>query len=321
MSKIVALEIASHAIRAAEVSGYTSKKPKLLRTGEVRLEEGVAGESQVHESEALVEALKRLWSEAKFSTRSVGLIVSGRRFIVRPHTTGQTSMKVLRKILPFEAPNALPEQVSDILFDFYPTHKSESRNGTKTDGLVISSPSEPISEIAFALKRAKLDLEYVDFTPVAITRWIKRNRSEQNYALVNIREDSTDIALVEESMPRTIRVVSKGLSSKRRRLGLTGQEGSPLLRRDVLGENGIKVLVQDIGLTVSTQSDEIAGELECIFTSGPRANDPELLAMLNERFGIPIIPLFIDTISQDEDEELNLKPSFDEFVAMTGGMR
>lgn len=321
MSKVVALEIASHAIRAAEVSGYTSKLPKLLRTGEVRLEEGVASESQVHEPDAFVAALNRLWNEAKFSTRAVGLIVSGRRFIVRPHTTGQASLETLRKVLPYEAPNAFPEQVSDILFDFYPTHSVPTRAGSKTDGLVISSPSQPISELAFALKRAKLDLEYVDFTPVAITRWLNRNRPEKNYALINIREDSTDIAVVEGGMPRTIRVLSKGLSSKRRRLGLNHSEGSPLLRRDVMGESGIKVLVQDIGLTVRTQSEEITEELECIFTSGPRAEDPELRSILGELFGIPVVPLYIESIPQDEDEELNLKPSFDEFVAMTGGMR
>jgi Tfp pilus assembly PilM family ATPase len=321
MSKVVALEIAANAIRAAEVSGYKTKKPKLLRTGELRLQEGIAGESQVIESEALSDALKSLWLQSKFTTRSVGLLVSGRRFIVRPHTTGQSSMEVLRKILPYEAPNAFPDQVSDLLFDFYPTHTVSTKAGTKTDGLVISSPSEPISELAFALNRAKLDLEFVDFTPLAVTRWIRNNRSEQNYALVNIREESTDIVVVDAGMPRTVRVLSKGLNSKRRRLGLTGIDHSPLLRRDVLGENGVKVLVQDIGLTVTTQSEEISGELECIFTSGPRAEDPELRASISEQFGIPVIPLYIDSIPQDEDEELNRKPSFDDFVAMTGGMR
>lgn len=321
MSKVVALEIASNAIRAAEVSGYKGKKPKLLRTGEIKLEVDVAGESQVHDGEALAEALRQLWIQSKFSTRNAGLIVSGRRFIVRPHTTGQSSIETLRKILPFEAPNAFPDQVSDLLFDFYPTHSVDTKAGVKTDGLVISSPSEPISELAFALNRAKLNLEFVDFTPLAVTRWIKNNRPEQNYALVNIREESTDIALVEGGMPRTVRVLSKGLNSKRRRLGATGADHSPLLRRDVLGENGVKVLVQDIGLTISTQSGDIAGELECIFTSGPRAEDPELRSIIAEQFGIPVIPLYIESISQDENEELNLKPSFDEFVAMTGAMR
>lgn len=321
MSKVVALEIAPHAIRAAEVAGYGSKKPKLLRVGEIQLEENVAGESVVHDSDALVEALNQLWKDSNFTTRSAGLILSSRRFIVRPHTTAQSSMDVLRKVLPFEAPNAFPEQVSDIIFDFYPTHEHMTKAGLRTDGLVISSPSEPISELAFTLSKAKLNLEYVEFAPVAITRWIKRNRSEKNYALVNIREESTDIAVVDNGMPRMIRVLSKGLSSKRRKLGRTGPESSPLLRRDVLGENGVKVLVQDIGLTVRTQAEEIAGDLECIFTSGPRAEDPELRAIIGELFNLPVVPLFIESIPQDEDVELNLKPSFDEFVAMTGGMR
>lgn len=321
MSKVVALEIAPDAIRAAEVNGYRTKKPKLLRTGEIRLDEGVAGESIIHEPEQFATALKELWTETKFSTKSVGLIVSGRRFIVRPHTTAQTSLDVLRNILPYDAPNALPENVSELLYDFYPTHTHETRAGLRTDGLVISSPADPISDLAYAIKKAKLELEYVEFTPIAITRWILRNRPEQNYALVNIRDESTDIAIVEGGMPRMIRVLSKGLLSRRRKLGRQGIAPSPLLRRDVLGENGVKVLVQDIGLTVRTQADEISSDLECIFTTGPRAEDPELRSIIGENFNLPVIPLFIESISQDEDEDQNRKPSFDEFVAMTGAMR
>lgn len=321
MSKVVALEIAPGAIRAAEVNGYRTKKPKLLRTGELRIEEGIAGESIIHEPDQFVAALKDMWQEFKFSTKSVGLVVSGRRFIVRPHTTAQTSLEVLRKILLYDAPDALPDNADELLYDFYPTHAHETRAGLKTDGLVISSPAEPINDLAYAIKKARLELEYVEFTPVAITRWIRRNRPEQNYALVNIRDESTDIAVVEGGMPRMVRILSKGLSSRRRKLGRRGIAPSPLLRRDVLGENGVKVLVEDIGLTVRTQAAGISADLECIFTTGPRAEDPELRSIIGENFNLPVIPLFIEDIPQDEDVERNMKPSFDEFVAMTGAMR
>lgn len=317
MSKIVALEITPQAIRAAEVAGYKSKKPKLIRTGEIKLEEEVAGESSVIDVELLAAALKQLWAESKFSTKSVGLIVSGRRFIVRPHTTSHTSPEALRRILPFEAPGAFPDQdIRDLLYDFYPTYST----GGRTDGLVVSSPSEPISELALALSRAKLELEYVDFAPLAVTRWLYRNREEENYALVNIRDESTDIAVVEYAMPKMIRVVSKGLNSSRRRLHRKGSPGE-LLRRDVLVEGGIRVLVQDIGMTIRSQTQEGDNELECIFLSGPRAEEPELIAMLKENFGIPVIPISIESPPLEEDHENNLKPSLDGFVAMCGGMR
>jgi len=324
MSKVVALEIAPQAIRAAEVSGYKGRNPKLLKTGELKLNEElqVAGDSAVHKPEEFTEALQHLWAESGFTTRSVALLLSGKRFIVRPHLTMQTSMSVLRRVLPFEAAGSFPEQSEELLYDFYPTHAYEDRAGTQTEGLVISTPAEPITELAMVLKNAKLELEYVDFTPLAVTRWIRRNRPEQNYALVNIRDESTDITVVEQGMPRLIRVVPKGLSTARRRIDKgDNSEGSPLLRRDVLGENGVRILVQEIGLTVNTQSDSIASELECIFTSGPRAADPELRAVIGDLFDLPVEPLFIDSLVGHEDFENNRIPSFDDFVAMTGGMR
>ncbi len=329
MSKVVALEIAPQAIRAAEVAGYRTKKPKLLRVGEIKLEEGVAAESMVQDGQLVSEALKQLWKESKFSTRSAALVVSGRRFIVRNHTTGHTNLSVLKRVLHLEAPNAFPDQNAEILFDFYPTHGVETKAGMKTEGLVISSPSEPISELAFAVNRAGLDLEYVDFAPLAITRWILRNRPEQRYAVVNIREESTDIAVADGGMPRMVRVLSKGMSSQRRRFESVttessqsrGLSASPLLRRDVLGENAVKLLVQDISLTVNTQAADIEGGLECIFTTGPRAADPELQAVIGDIFNIPVVPLSISSIPLEDDEENNRMPSFDNFVAMAGGMR
>jgi len=323
MSKVVALEVAPQALRAAEVSGYKGKNPRLLRTGELKLNEElqVAGDSAVYNPEAFGEALQQLWIDSGFSTRTVALLLSGKRFIVRPHLTSQTSMSNLRKVLRFEAAGAFPEQSEELLFDFYPTHAYEDRAGTQTEGLVISTPAEPVLDLAMALKGAKLDLEYVDFTPLAVTRWIRRNRPEQNYALVNIRDESTDITVVEDGMPRMIRVVPKGLSTARRRLDRGENQSSPLLRRDILGENGVRVLVQEIGLTVTTQSDEIASDLECIFTSGPRAADPELRAVIGELFNLPVEPLFIESLVGHEDLENNRIPSFDDFVAMTGGIR
>lgn len=349
MSKIVALEVSPQAIRGAEISGYLSKKPKLLRVGEVKLEANVTGESIVLEDDIFVKALKELWVTSEFSTKIVSLIVSGRRFIVRPHSTHHTSMETIRKVLPYEASQSLPEQTEGLIYDFYPTHEVQTKLGLKTDGLVVSTPSEPINRLVLSLKQAKLGLEYVDFAPLAVTRWIMRNRPEKTYALINIREDSTDIVLAEDSMPRMVRVLSKGLNSKHRKTEREIVPTSPLLRRDVLGDHGVNLLVQDIGLTVKTQTESITEELECIFTSGPRAEDPELKKRIEGLFGIPVIPLSIDsealntsdkrktviadTVStevnnedsaiSDEDsasDEID-NSSFDNFVAMAGGMR
>lgn len=336
MSKIVALEVSPQAIRGTEVSGFLSKKPKILRVGEIKLEENVAGESLVINDEAFVAALKELWSTAKFSTKAVALVVGGRRFIVRSHSTTHNSMQTVRSTLAYEGQQALPEQSESLIYDFYPTHEVETKVGTKTEGLVVSTPAEPINRIVMGLKQAKFELEYVDFAPLAVTRWILRNRPEKTYALVNIREESTDIAIAEDAMPRMIRVVSKGLNNKRRPVRETPVE-SQLLRRDVLGDQGVNLLMQDISLTIRTQSDSVDEELECIFTSGPRADDSELIKRMEEIFGIPVIPLAIeepiinpkqaaDKLSTDNEEGVEVNKAvdssiFNNFVTMTGGMR
>lgn len=325
MSKLVALEVMPTVIRAAEISGYNTKKAKLIRTGEVTLERDVAGESSVIDRNEFITALKKLWSESKFSTKQVGLVISGRRFLVRPHVTSSPSMAVLRNMLLVEASESLPGQTDDLLYDFYPTHKLDTKFGERTSGLVISHPSESIVELAFAIQGAKLQLEFVDFAPVAITRWIQANRKERNYALVNIRDYSTDVAVVENGMPRMIRVLSKGLDPKRRIIGASldsePENRSPFAGGEIQAvDNSIKLLVQDINLTIRNQQETDA-KIECVFTSGPRAEDAELRALLEDRFDVPVIPLQIEADFEGKTMSGDRKPSIDEFVAMCGGMR
>lgn len=353
MSKIVAIEITPTAIRAAEINKYNTKKAKITKVGEIALKAGVAGESTALDVPAVVKALKELWENAKFTTRDTALVISGKRFTIRPHVTSHQDLKNLKKVLRHEAAGAIPEKIEEPLFDFFPTHQYEVKGIVKTEGLVITYPSGPISDIAASVRQADLNLEYVEFAPMAIARYLKSNLDLDNYVLANVRDESMDVVIVKDKILRSLRISSKGLEAEKRNLGKTNAElASVAFPEQTIKEPASKTLAREIDRTLKSQDQDLLVGVDTIFLSGPRANDLELKHYLEYGLNLKVIPLFIgqtfkveyktnidgdiigsnvessvpnfDIINKPTDNDgvlEHVEPLLDEFVAMCGGMR
>jgi Tfp pilus assembly PilM family ATPase len=322
VKSLVALDISGKAIRAAEILGPTSKAPKVSKIAEVDLPPGIAGESAVHDIEAFVEILKEFWVTEKFTTKSVALAVSGRRFIVRDHETNHTSMKDLAPVIHLEAGGVIPDQMSNPVVTFYPTRHIQTKTGIRTAGLVIATPAEPIETLVGAVLRAGLNVEFVDFAPMAIARFISREvEAPESYALVNIREESTDILIAKNNIPRMIRVTPKGLQPNKR-LGRHAVDEASLTSLNATRfeeESPSASLAREINLTISSQRDELDLEISTVYLTGSRNTDRELISAIENSLGASIVSLSTDTVSTDEkfDEDLSAA----DFVAVCTGMR
>lgn len=322
MKSLVALDISGKAIRAAEILGPMSKAPKVSKIAEVDLPPGIAGESAVHDIEAFVEILKEFWTTEKFATKSVVLAVSGRRFIVRDHETSHTKMKTLNSVVHLEAAGVIPDQMHNPVVSFYPTRHIQTKTGVRTAGLVIATPAEPIEVLVGAVLRAGLNVEFVDFAPMSIARFISREmEAPESYALVNIREESTDILIAKNNIPLMIRVTPKGLEANRR-VGRHAVDEASLTSLNTTRfeeESPTASLARDINLTISSQRDELNLEISTVYLTGSRNTDKELISLIENSLGASIVSLSTDIVSTDEkfDEELSAA----DFVAVCTGMR
>lgn len=322
MKSLVALDISGKAIRAAEIIGPNSKSPKVSKIAEVDLPPGIAGESSVHDIEAFVEILKEFWKTEKFSTKSVVLAASGRRFIIREHETSHTSRKTLDSVVHLEAAGVIPDKMNNPVVTFYPTRHIQTKTSIRTAGLIIATPAEPLEVLVGAVIRAGLQVEAVDFAPMAIARFISREMEAlESYALVNIREESTDILIAKNNIPRMIRVTPKGLQPNKR-IGRHAVDEASLISLNETRfeqESPAASLARDINLTILSQRDEMNLEIGTIYVTGSRNNDEELTSIIKNSLEATIVPLSTDTVSTDEkfDEDLSAA----DFVAVCTGMR
>lgn len=323
MKRIVAIEVSRDAIRAAEIAHPLSKNPKVIKIAEIEMAAGVASESQIVEIDSFVDSLKELWAKEKFSTKSVALVVSGRRFIVRSHETTHTTMKSLRSVMNFEVAAVVPEQMTNPIIDFYPTKHSESKTGIRTTGLVIATPAEPIEALIGGLTRAGLTVEFVDYAPMAIARFIrnfvKHEENLDTYALVNVRELSTDILIAENNVPKMIRVTAVGLPNKARKRGRRAKADDVGLDSSASVEQSpIESLAAEINKTVASQNRELGLKIDKLYLTGPRS-DAETIKELSALVDIDIVPLSAGSALHNDSIDHDLSVS--DFVAVCAGMR
>lgn len=325
MNKIVSLEIGKDVINAAEIHNPGSKNPKVVKVSQINLPSGIVGESVVHNTNVFVESLTQLWSNAKFSTKNVALVVAGRRFIVRQHVTSHTSMKDLMGVIRHEASAVIPDQLANPVVDFYPMYHTESRTGIQTTGLVIATSPEPIETIIGALIKANLKIEYVDYAPMALARFVDKNlplEEANGYAILNIREDSSDLLVSKNNVVRYVRIIGNGLPPVQKKKGR--HQGLPDI--SLTGDFDVKaidppdqILLNEVSKTLEKETDELQLNLRNIYVAGTRSEDEEFLSDLNETLKLKAVGLTTKLLHQKNGLEEELEGT--NFVAICAGMR
>jgi type IV pilus assembly protein PilM len=199
---IVGLEITEEGVRAAEVT--TGRTPSLVAWGSVPLPPGAAKDSEVFDAEAVVLALRQLWSRAGFRSKRVVLGIGSRRILVREYTTPAMRPDLLKQALPFQVQDLLPVPVHQAVLDFYPA----SQEGNMISGLLVAAVAEPIEQMIGTIARAKLTVDVVDLAPFGLARAINRLAAPgETVAALHLGDHTSYVVIVQDGVPRFVRIL------------------------------------------------------------------------------------------------------------------
>src|SRR5205814_10276955 len=98
----------------------------------------------------VAEAIKRLWSQAGFKSRSVVVGLSSQRVIVRQADLPEMSPEDLASALPFEAQELIPIPVEDALLDAAILPADDDGASPAADDRNGGEPAEPGDEAPVA---------------------------------------------------------------------------------------------------------------------------------------------------------------------------
>lgn len=199
---IVGLEITEEGVRAAEVT--TGRGARVVAFGSVPLPPGAAKDSEVFDTDAVVIALRQLWSRAGIKGRNVVLGIGSRRILVRDYTTQALRPDLLAQALPFQVQDLLPVPAEQAVLDFYPT----SQEGDQVSGLLVAAVAETVDELVTAVSKAKLTVDVVDLAPFALVRAVGSTLAAgETVAALHLGDHTTYVVVVRDGVPQFVRII------------------------------------------------------------------------------------------------------------------
>jgi len=229
---VVGLEISEEGVRAAEVA--LGRSPRVLAFGSVPLPPGAAKDSEVFDSDAVVLAIRQLWSRAGIKSRDVVLGIGSRRILVRDYTTLAMRADLLAQALPYQVQDLLPVPAEQAVLDFLPV----SQEGDQVTGLLVAAVADTVDELVTAVTKAKLTVDVVDLAPFALARAVGGLTSAgETVATLFLGDHTTYVVVTQDRIPRFVRIIPMEIATdavRARVASLESDDASMVQFEDVL---------------------------------------------------------------------------------------
>jgi len=207
----VGIDFGTTALRAVEVTRTGKPRPTLLRYHEVALPTAAVSSGEVVEPNTVAVALRQLWAEGGFSTRSVVLGMGNQRVLARDLTVPKASLKRIRASLPFQVQHMLPMPVDEALLDFYPISETTTASGPVVNGLLIAAVKDSVLSNVRTAQLAGLTTQEVDLIPFALSRaLVSRPGLTGTVAVIDMGAKTTTVVIVQDGVPQFVRIIPTG---------------------------------------------------------------------------------------------------------------
>ena len=213
--RVVGLDIGTSGVRAAELT-LGKGTATLERFGQVALPPGAVRDGEVVDADAVSEAIKQLWVQAKFSTKKVVVGVANQKVVVRQVDLPWLPTAELKKALAFQVQDFIPMPVEQAILDFHPLEEFTNDAGARMMRVLLVAASRDMVQSALdAVQKAGLTPEMVDLTSFAVLRSLVSMDSTgldslQAEALVDVGANITNIVVHQGGVPRFVRILLMG---------------------------------------------------------------------------------------------------------------
>lgn len=290
MRHSIGIDIGSHSIKAIELE---DKKGRLdiVKCAIVRIRNGDAKE-----------ALKRMLSTTKLSSRRVNVSLSGPSVIVRYIEMPPMRHDELRSAIKFEAEKYIPFDISESVIDFASLGKTSS--GSQRVLLVAAKKNE-VTEILEFFKGAGLEISAIDIDSFAFLNAFQRAWMEKNgdagYALLNAGEKFSNMNIVMKGNVYFTRDMLWGGSDITRRIkdmmGIDLDEAEALKRNpgekreEVLGVIApvLDKLVSQMRMSFDYFESQFGKGIEKLYVSGGSSYLFNIVDFLKDSLGVEVM--------------------------------
>jgi len=270
--RAVGLDVGTSAVRAVELV-LGREQVTLTRFGQVALTPGAVVGGEVVDAPAVAAAIRRLWREAGFRSRTVVLGVGNQRVVVRQADFPAMSDEDLRSALQFQAQDLIPIPVEDAILDFQMVEEFATADGEMMRILLVAAQRDMVRSLLAAVEGGGLSGSMVDLIPFALMRSLTQSSLVQDLeptvdAIVCVGAAITNVVVHQRGVPEFVRMlgvggddITQGIANE---LGVDGDTAEDLKRRaDSESPDDLESRTAQIVIAHSTLLiEEIRGSLD-----------------------------------------------------------
>jgi type IV pilus assembly protein PilM len=210
---IIGLDIGSSAVRAVQLTSGGRGPVILDRIGHVLLPVGAVRDGELQDADAVVDALRTLWSRYGFKQRKVRLGLANQQVVVRQIDLPYLPEAEMRQSLQFQVQDAIPIPVDQAILD-YQTLEEYEKDGQKFSRvLLVAAQRDMVNSYIDVARRAKLEVVDVDLDAFAVLRSLAPSSvldGNEGELLLDVGAAITNIVVHEAGNPRFVRILLMG---------------------------------------------------------------------------------------------------------------
>ncbi len=264
----VGLDIGASSIKVVEVE-RREDAVRVMRFGETPLPPDVIVDGEIMDRQAVVGAIRELFSSCGISRRRVVAGIHGRGVIVRKITMDRMTRDEAAEAIQWEAEQHVPYDLNDVSLDFQLLDADPGPR--QMQALLVAAKRDLVLHRAEVLREAGLTVEAVDVHCFALHNLLEccaMSAPGETVALMNIGSDVTNLVVARDGMPLYTQDLSMGgmsfVQAVQKAHCLSREEAERAVREEAFGADRREAL-EGLADDLSTNLDKALNHLR---TSG-----------------------------------------------------
>ncbi len=207
---LVGVDIGSSSIKVCQLK-EGRKGYGLIRAGYAPLPPQSIVDGHVMNSQAVVEGLGKVFSEAKIKQKDVALSISGQAVIIRKISVPMMTAAELDEQIQWEAEQHIPFDIKDVHVDYEVLRRRPEAG--QMDLLLVAAKRDEISDYTQIARSAKLKPLVVDIDAFTVQNVFEMNRGippDQTFAIINVGASLASINIVSHGASAFTRDIANG---------------------------------------------------------------------------------------------------------------
>jgi type IV pilus assembly protein PilM len=292
------LDIGSGYIKLVAVD-HSKAEPEIVQIATSPLVADAIVEGEIMDPVLVTETIRSLVASTGLKIRSVVAAVGGHDVIIKPIQMDRMSEADAREVIRWEAEQHVPFDMGSVQLDFQIL--DPDRDSPQMTVLLVAAKRELIENRLSLLADAGLSPAIVDVDAFALHNAFEHShpgRGAGLVALVNIGNETTNLTLVEDGMPKLVRDIPFGSRRLRevlqRERGMTAEQADELLQSRTGAEELRPVLadrIDELAVGIERAAAFILAQtggdgISRAWVSGGGVTVPGLVEALGQRLGV-----------------------------------